>query len=113
MSGESFLASPKYKMSVGGVYHYDDRLMFGTDVIYQSSAPSEYEFTNNKVTGERRSDNYVLVNFNTEYKVTKNVAVSAYVKNAFDKEYVTNNSSDDVIDVGAPRTLGMILRYDM
>ncbi|UZE08430.1 TonB-dependent receptor [Pseudomonas corrugata] len=114
MSGESFLSSPKYKMSVGAIYHYDDSLMFGTDVTYQSTAPSEYEFdSNNKVTGERRSDNYVLVNFNTEYKVTKNVAVSAYVKNAFDKEYITNNTSDDVIDVGAPRTFGMILRYDM
>ncbi len=114
MSGESFIGSPKYKVSVGGVYRFDDRLIFGTDVIYQSTAPSEYEFdANNKVTGERRSDNYVLVNFNTEYKVTKNVAVSAYVKNAFDKEYVTNNRSDDIIDVGAPRTLGMILRYDM
>ncbi len=114
MSGEAFIGSPKYKVSVGGVYRFDDRLMFGTDVIYQSTAPSEYEFdANGKVTGERRSDNYVLVNFNTEYKVTKNVAVSAYVKNAFDKEYVTNNRSDDIIDVGAPRTVGMILRYDM
>ncbi|CAH0180063.1 TonB-dependent receptor [Pseudomonas brassicacearum] len=114
MSGESFIGSPKYKVSVGGVYRFDDRLIFGTDVIYQSTAPSEYAFdANGKVTGERRSDNYVLVNFNTEYKVTKNVAVSAYVKNAFDKEYVTNNRSDDIIDVGAPRTVGMILRYDM
>ncbi|MBV4495928.1 TonB-dependent receptor [Pseudomonas sp. SWRI12] len=114
MSGESFLSSPKYKVSVGGVYRFDDRLIFGTDVVYQSTAPSEYEFdASGKVTGERRSDNYVLVNFNTEYKVTKNVAVSAYVKNAFDKEYVTNNRSDDIIDVGAPRTVGMVLRYDM
>ncbi|WP_434702303.1 TonB-dependent receptor [Pseudomonas sp. Z1-12] len=114
MSGESFLYSPKYKLSVGGVYRFDDRLIFGTDITYQSTAPSEYQFdASGKVTGERRSDNYVLVNFNTEYKVTKNVAVSAYVKNAFDKEYVTNNRSDDIIDVGAPRTVGMILRYDM
>ncbi|MBC3372518.1 TonB-dependent receptor [Pseudomonas sp. SWRI92] len=114
MSGESFLYSPKYKMSVGGVYRFDDRLIFGTDVVYQSAAPSEYEFdASGNVTGERRSDNYVLVNFNTEYKVTKNVAVSAYVKNAFDKEYVTNNRNDTIIDVGAPRTVGMILRYDM
>lgn len=114
MSGESFLYSPKYKVSVGGVYRFDDRFIFGTDVTYQSTAPSEYEFdASGKVSGERRSDNYVLVNFNTEYKVTKNVAVSAYVKNAFDKEYVTNNRSDDIIDVGAPRTVGMALRYDM
>jgi TonB-dependent siderophore receptor len=113
-SGESFLYSPKYKMSVGGTYRFDDRLTFNTDVTYQSSTPSEYEFDDDgKVIGERKSDSYVLVNFNTEYKVTKNVAVSAYVKNAFDKEYVTNNRSGDIIDVGAPRTVGMILRYDM
>ena len=114
MSGESFLLSPKYKVSVGGVYRFDDRLTFATDVIYQGPAPSEYQFdANGKVVNELESDNYVLVNFNTEYKVTKNVAVSAFVKNAFDKEYVTNNRSDDIIDVGAPRTVGMVLRYDM
>ncbi|MFS2070832.1 TonB-dependent receptor [Pseudomonas sp. CT11-2] len=114
MSGESFLYSPKYKMSVGGTYRFDDRLTFNTDVTYQSTTPSEYKFgADGKVTGERKSDNYWLVNFNTEYKVTKNVAVSGFVKNAFDKEYVTNNRSGDIIDVGAPRTVGMVLRYDM
>ncbi|WP_339532738.1 TonB-dependent receptor [Pseudomonas mucidolens] len=113
-SGESFLYSPKYKVSVGGTYRLDDRLTFATDVTYQSAAPSEYEFdASGKVVNERRSDNYVLVNFNTEYKVTQNVAVSAYVKNAFDKQYVTNNRNDDIIDVGAPRTVGMVLRYDL
>ncbi|MHC8338855.1 TonB-dependent receptor [Pseudomonas sp. HLT2-19-2] len=113
-SGESFLYSPKYKMSVGGTYRWDDRLTFNTDVTYQSTTPSEYLFdADGQVTGELKSDNYVLVNFNTEYKVTKNVAVSGFVKNAFDKEYVTNNRNDDIIDVGAPRTVGVVLRYDM
>lgn len=114
MSGEDFLYSPKYKMSLGGTYRWNDRLTLNTDVIYQSTAPSEYEFDDaGQVTGERRSDNYWLVNFNTEYKITKNIAVSGYVKNAFDKEYVTNNRSGDIIDVGAPRTVGLVLRYDM
>jgi outer membrane receptor protein involved in Fe transport len=114
MSGEDFLFSPKYKMSLGGTYRWNDRLTLNTDVIYQSSAPSEYEFdAAGQVTGERRSDNYWLANFNAEYKVTKNVAVSGYVKNAFDKEYVTNNRSGDIVDVGAPRTVGLVLRYDM
>lgn len=54
-----------------------------------------------------------MANFNAEYKITRNVAVSGYVKNAFDKEYVTNNRSGDIVDVGAPRTIGLILRYDM
>jgi outer membrane receptor protein involved in Fe transport len=114
MSGEDFLFSPKYKMSLGGTYRWNDRLTLNTDVIYQSTAPSEYEFDDaGQVTGERRSDNYWLANFNAEYKITKNVAVSGYVKNAFDKEYVTNNRNDDIIDVGAPRTVGLVLRYDM
>lgn len=114
MSGEDFLFSPKYKMSLGGTYRWNDRLTLNTDVIYQSSAPSEYEFdAAGQVTGERRSDNYWLANFNAEYKLTKNVAVSGYVKNAFDKEYVTNNRSGDIVDVGAPRTVGLVLRYDM
>jgi len=114
MSGQSFIYSPRYKVSVGSIYRYDDRLTFNTDVTYQSTTPSEYEFdTAGNVTGERKSDNYVLVNFSTEYKVTKNVAVSGFVKNAFDKEYVTNNRSGDIIDVGAPRTVGLALRYDL
>jgi iron complex outermembrane receptor protein len=29
------------------------------------------------------------------------------------QEYVTNNRSGDVVDVGAPRTVGVVLRYDM
>lgn len=114
MSGESFLYAPKYKMSVGATYRWNDRLTLNTDVTYQSTTPSEYEFdASGQVIDERKSDNYWLVNFNTEYKITKNVAVSGFVKNAFDKEYVTNNRSGDVIDVGAPRTVGLVLRYDM
>nr|WP_232239765.1 TonB-dependent receptor [Pseudomonas alkylphenolica] len=114
MSGESFLYAPKYKMSVGATYRWNDRLTVNSDVTYQGTTPSEYEFdADGQVTDERKSDNYWLVNFNTEYKVTKNVAVSGFVKNAFDKEYITNNRGGDVIDVGAPRTVGLVLRYDM
>ncbi|WP_160109757.1 TonB-dependent receptor [Pseudomonas izuensis] len=114
MSGQDFLFSPKYKMSVGGTYRWNDRLTLNTDVIWQSTAPSEFEFDDaGQVIGERKSDNYWLVNFNSEYKLTKNVAVSGFVKNAFDKEYVTNNRSGDIVDVGAPRTVGLVLRYDM
>ena len=66
-----------------------------------------------QVTGERRSDNYWLANFNAEYKLTRSIAVSGFVKNAFDKQYLTNNRDDDIIDAGAPRTFGVALRYDL
>ncbi|MET4712685.1 MULTISPECIES: TonB-dependent receptor [Pseudomonas] len=113
-SGQAFLYSPKYKMSVGGTYRWNDRLTLNTDLTYQSTAPSDFEFdAAGNVSKVRRSDNYVLTNFSTEYKVTKNVAVSGYLKNAFGKEYVTSNRIGDIIDVGAPRTFGLVLRYDM
>lgn len=114
MSGEDFLYSPKYKLSLGATYRWNERLTLNTDLVYQSTSPSEYEFDDaGHVTGERRSDNYWLVNFNTEYKITRNIAVSGFVKNAFDKEYITNNRSGDILDVGAPRTVGLALRYDL
>jgi len=113
-SGEAFLYAPKYKMSLGALYRVNERLTFNTDLTYQSTAPSQYDFnTAGQVIGERRSDNYVLANFSSEYKLTKNIAVSGFVKNAFDKEYVTNNRGGDIIDAGAPRTFGLALRYDM
>ena len=78
------------------------------------STPSDHEFdAAGQVTGVHRSDNYWLANFNAEYKLTRNIAVSGFVKNAFDKEYITNNRIGDIIDVGAPRTFGVALRYDM
>ncbi|MNF02462.1 ferric-rhodotorulic acid outer membrane transporter [compost metagenome] len=61
----------------------------------------------------RRSDDYVLVNLNAEYELMKGLAVSGHVKNLFDKEYVTNNREGDIVDVGAPRTLALVLRYDL
>ena len=119
MSGQSFLYAPKYKLSVGGTYRFDNGLSLNTDVTYQDRSPSQYDFdSTGNVSGVRKSDDYVLVNFNGEYKVTRNIAVSAYVKNAFNRQYVTNNRDDadrddDIIDVGAPRTFGMALRYDL
>lgn len=39
--------------------------------------------------------------------------VNGYVKNVFDKRYITNNQSDTGMDVGAPLTFGVAVRYDM
>ncbi len=112
-SGEAFLYAPKYKASVGGSYRFDSGLTFTSDVIYQEGSPSAYDFdADGNVSHTRRSDDYVLVNFNAEYELIKGLAVSGYVKNLFDEKYVTNNRAD-IVDVGAPRTLGVILHYDM
>ncbi len=112
-SGEAFLFAPKYKVSVGGSYRFDNGLNVTTDVVYQAGSPSAYEFdADGEVAHTRRSDDHVLVNLNTEYELLKGLAVSGYVKNLFDEKYVTNNRAD-ILDVGAPRTLGVVLRYDL
>lgn len=114
MSGKDFLYSPKYKTTLGATYRWNERLTLNTDLTWQSTSPAEYEFDDdNNYIGERKSDAFWLTNFNAEYKVTRNVSVSGYVKNAFDKQYITNNRSGDIIDAGAPRTFGLALRYDM
>ncbi|MBV6288936.1 TonB-dependent receptor [Pseudomonas aegrilactucae] len=114
MGGQDFLYAPRYKFSLGATYRWDERLTLNTDLVYQSTTPSEYLFdAAGQVTGERRSDNYWLANFNAEYKLTRSIAVSGFVKNAFDKQYLTNNRADDIIDAGAPRTFGVALRYDL
>lgn len=114
LGGESFLYSPKYKVSVGGVYRFDNGLTVGSDITYQDGAPSEYEFdADGQVTHQRNSDYYALVNLNAEYRLIEGLTLSGYVKNLFDKDYITNNRSGDFVDVGAPRTVTVVLRYDL
>lgn len=114
LGGESFLYAPTYKVSVGSSYRFDNGLKVTGDVIYQEGSPSQYEFdASGDVIHTRRSDDVVLVNLNAEYELIKGWAVSGYVKNLFDKEYVTNNRGGDIIDVGAPRTVGLVLHYDL
>lgn len=114
LGGESFLYAPKYKASLGGLYRFDNGLSVGSDIVYQDGTPSEYEFdTNGHVTHVRKSDYYTLVNLNAEYELLEGLTLSGYVKNLFDKQYISNNRSGDIIDVGAPRTLTLALRYDL
>ncbi|MET1078383.1 MAG: TonB-dependent receptor [Pseudomonas sp.] len=114
LSGESFLYAPKYKASLGGVYRFANGLSLGSDIVYQDGAPSEHEFdAQGQVTHVRKSDYTTLVNLNAEYRLLENLTASGYVKNLFDTQYVTNNRSDGILDVGAPRTLMLVLRYDL
>lgn len=113
-SGEPFLFAPKVMGSVGANYTFSNGLLVGTDVVYQSWSPSGYDTgANGEVIGERRSDSAAVVNANAEYAITDNFLVSGYVKNLFDKRYVTNYQGDTGLDVGAPLTFGVAVRYDL
>jgi outer membrane receptor protein involved in Fe transport len=113
-SGQAFLAAPKTMVILGARYRFDG-LTVNADVAYREGSPSEYLFdaTTKQVIGVRRSDSCTVVNLTAEYRLAKGVTLGAYVKNLFDERYVTNNRSGATVDVGAPRRLGAVLRYDL
>lgn len=114
MSGKPFLYAPRYKASTGARYRFANGLMVGGDLVYQEGTPSQYEFgADGKVTRTHMSDHYVLMNLNAEYALSEQLVLSGYVKNLFDKHYITNNRNDEIIDVGAPRSFGLVLDYKL
>lgn len=112
LSGREFVFAPKKMANIGVNYTFDSGLMIGGDVVYQGNSISNFD-TNGarEVTGERRNDSVTLVNLNAEYPIG-DLTLSGYVRNLFDEEYITNNQSDSLVDVGAPMTLGVAARYD-
>ncbi|MFP6851331.1 MAG: TonB-dependent receptor [Pseudomonas sp.] len=111
LSGYEFVYAPKQMANVGANYTFANGLMIGGDVVYQDKSISNFDVSGSTVTGKRYNDSVALVNLNAEYPIG-NLTLSGYVRNLFDKEYVTNNQSDNLLDVGAPMTLGVAARYD-
>ncbi|NHZ90956.1 TonB-dependent receptor [Massilia sp. CCM 8733] len=113
LSGRAFIGAPRRKLSVGLVYRANDRLTASADAIYQDGSASAYlTDTSGKVSQVRRSDDATLINANLAYRIGK-ATVTAYVKNLADRQYIANNQSGRVLDVSAPRSVGLAVRYDM
>ncbi|MDQ1923636.1 TonB-dependent receptor [Massilia pseudoviolaceinigra] len=113
LSGQSFIGAPRRKVNLGMVYRLNGALTASADAIYQDGSASAYlTDASGKVSNVRRSDDAALVNANLAYRFGK-ATVSAYVKNVFDRQYIANNQSGRVVDVAAPRTVGVALRYDL
>ncbi len=111
LSGQQFPFAPEYKVSIGGSYRFINGLRLSSDIVYQSdSITLAYD---SGIASERDNDSVTLVNLNGEYPLSKNLTVSAFVRNLLDREYITNNQGDDFLDVGAPRTFGIALRAEM
>jgi iron complex outermembrane recepter protein len=108
MRGKQFIMAPRTKVNLGFNYHLGNRWLFNVDTVYQDSSPSVY-----LLTETRRNDSVVLVNANASYRLNPRTTVNAFVRNLFDREYVTNNSSGEVLDVGAPRLFGVALKLEI
>jgi len=113
LSGQSFIGAPRRKLNLGVVYRFNQALTASVDAIYQDGSASSYLFDDNgNVNQVRRSDDATLVNANLTYRLG-HATINAYVKNLGDRRYIANNQSGRVLDVSAPRTFGVALRYDL
>lgn len=113
LSGQSFIGAPRRKLNLGVVYRFNEALTASVDAIYQDGSASSYLFDDNgNVNQVRRSDDAALVNANLTYRVG-HATINAYVKNLGDRRYIANNQSGRVLDVSAPRTFGVAVRYDL
>ena len=112
LSGQQFPFSPEYKLAVGGLYTFANGLRVGTDVIHQDDSVT-LAVNDDDLLVERPNERITLVNLTVEHPVSRSVTLSGYVKNLFDKEYIVNNQDDLTLDVGAPRTFGVSVRYDL
>lgn len=112
LSGYEFVYAPKKMANMGANYTFGNGLMIGGNVIYQGQSISNFDSNSaREITRVRRNDSVTLVNLNAEYPIG-DLTLSGYVHNLFDEEYITNNQSDNLLDVGAPMTLGVAARYD-
>lgn len=118
LSGRNFEGAPKHQYNLGLSYRLGGAFTANLNAIYQSERTTVYltetdatspNFGN--VIGSRRSDDYIILNANVQYQAG-DFTLAAYVRNLFDKEYITNNQLGAVLDVGAPITAGVSLRYD-
>lgn len=89
-------------------------LALNLDLMWRRGSPSEYLFNaGGQVTGVRGGDDHTVVNVSAEYKVAPRTTLSAFVKNLLDERYVLNNRSGSTVDAGAPRRIGVGLRYEL
>lgn len=113
LSGQAFIGAPRRKANVGVVYRASEGLQAGLDLVYQDGSASGYVTRENgRVAQVRRSDDAAVANANLSYRMGP-ATLQAYVRNLFDRQYITNHQAGRVLDVSAPRTFGVALRYDM
>ncbi|MCX4187975.1 TonB-dependent receptor domain-containing protein [Methylophaga sp. OBS4] len=117
LSGKRFEFAPRLKATFGAAYTFNNGLRVAGDIVSQSNSFTldidDFDDDGNNEAVERKNPGITLVNLNAEYKLSNKVSLSGYVRNLFDREYITNNQGDDSLDVGAPRTFGVALRVDM
>lgn len=105
LSGNEFPFAPRSSAAFGGVYTWDNGLTLGIDASWTASS---FQDAANTIEDDRR----FLVNANSSYDFGNGVTAGIYVRNLFDKDYVTASFDDGtsvISRIGEPRTVGFYI----
>ncbi len=102
-SGNRFPYAPRFTANAGVTYRGAAGWFASGNVVYKSSA-----FSDVANTPELEQESYTVVNVRLGYE-TEKWSVHAYLRNAFDEEYVLDKTRPDAWMLGDPREAGMSL----
>ncbi len=104
--GKEFLNAPKWTGSIGGSYKFNRNIMMN---LYGTYTSHSYATLDN--TEETKSDSAFITNTSITYKSDDNWSAKLYVRNLFDKEYITYRGLYDVSQASDPRVVGVSFNY--
>jgi iron complex outermembrane recepter protein len=119
LSGRPFERAPRSQVNLGARWRHASGFTLNLEAVHQAASNSEYltdsdpnSPTYREVIGVRKGESATLFNVTTQYRFGAWTA-GAWVKNLFDQTYAVSHPTGTVATAGAPRTFGVILRYDM
>ncbi|ASA56933.1 TonB-dependent receptor [Vibrio gazogenes] len=104
LNGKEFSYAPDLSASLGFTQHLESGIFFGARANYVSEYYTDLANTKSTSAGD-----YTVVNLNAGY-AADNFTIRAYVKNVTDENYVLRHKND-LFEIGAPRTFGIIADY--
>ncbi len=104
LKGKEFTYAPDISFGLGFTQNFDSGMFFGARVNYVSDYYTDFANTDSTSAGD-----YAVVNLNAGY-AADNFSIRAYIKNATDEDYVLRHKND-LVEIGAPQTFGVIADY--
>lgn len=117
-TGQDFQGARTWMATAGSTFRFENGLSLNLEAVFHDDATTVYVTESDEaspmykqVTDELRTDSYLLWNTSATYEVDQ-FLFTAYVRNIFDEQYMTNNQDESTADAGAPRTAGLAARYN-
>ncbi|HHX8716572.1 TonB-dependent receptor [Vibrio alginolyticus] len=104
LNGNEFSYAPEVSAGLGFTQQLDSGIFFGARVNHVT----DY-FTDLANTRSTSAGDYTILNLNAGYAMN-DLTIRAYIKNATDEDYVLRHKND-LIEMGGPRTFGLVADY--